>query len=161
MVGASTKQSKSAKQTKRERYILHDVIPPIMDEGYEQIPSGYILFPSYEDYKKIKNIDKTISRFLERRSEIATEEKLYKCLEIIESTVEVCDEMRLDINIEHTFNVPFPNIIKFIEKVDYDYEDNKLKDVGDNIENESKRVKDKYIKIVETLYEKNIWLFEG
>ena len=69
--------------------------------------------------------------------------------------------MRLGTNIEFTFNKAFPNIIKFIEKVGYNYEDNKLKDVGDNIENESKRVKDKYIKIVETLYKKNIWRFEG
>ena len=82
------------------------------------------------------------------------EEQLYKCLEILEFTVEVCDKMRLGTNIEFTFNEAFPNIIKFIEKVGYGYEDNKLKDVGDNIENESKRVRDKYIKIVEKLYEK-------
>ena len=152
----------TANQTKRERYILHDVIPPIMDGEYEQIPSGYISFPCFEDYKKIKKIDKTISRFFKRGREILfIEKEHYKCLLKIESTVEVCDEMSLGTNIEFTFNKAFPNIIKFIEKVGYNYEDNKLKYVGDNIENESKTVKDKYIKIVETLCKKEIWPFEG
>ena len=50
----------SAKQSKSERYILHDVTLPFKVEEYEEIPAGYISFPSFEDYKKIKNIDKTI-----------------------------------------------------------------------------------------------------
>ena len=48
-----------------------------------------------------------------------------------------------------------------LHDVGYHYEDNKLKYVGDNIENERKRVKDKYIEIVETMYKKEIWPFEG
>ena len=74
----------TANQTKGERYILHDVIPPKMDGEYEQIPSDYISFPSFEDYKKIKRIDKTISRFFKRGSEILfIEKEHYKCLLII------------------------------------------------------------------------------
>ena len=142
-----------ANQMKGERYVLRDVIPPVMIEGiYEMVPPGYISFPSFEDYKKIKNIDKTISRFLERRSEIKKEERLYKCLELIESIVEDCDEMRLGYNIEDTFRVTFPNIIKFIEEVGYEYKDDKLFNVGILFANESKRVRYGYIMIVEKLY---------
>ena len=146
----------SANQMKGERYVLHDVIPPIMLEGiYEMVPPGYIIFPSFQDYKKIKkSIDKTISRFLERRGGILKEETLYKCLEIIESIIEVCDKMRLGTSIEHTFNKAFPNVIKFIEEIGYEYKDDKLFNFGILFVNESKRDRYKYIKIVETLYKK-------
>ena len=41
-------------QKKSERFILHNVTSPIMDGGYELFPAGYISFPSFGDYKKIK-----------------------------------------------------------------------------------------------------------
>ena len=122
------------------------------DDGYTPVINGYISFPSHKDYKKIKNINKTISRFLERRGEINKDEKVYKCLELIESLIEDCDVMRLDCNVEYTFNEAFPNRIEFIEKVGYNYDDNELVDVGVLFVNESKRPKEKYIKIVEKLY---------
>ena len=54
-----------------------------MQDGYELFPAGYISFPSFWDYKKIKNINKIISRFLERRREIYDDDKVLKCLELI------------------------------------------------------------------------------
>ena len=136
------------------------------DDGCPPIINGYISFSSHKDYKKIKNINKTISRFLETRGEIKKDDKAYKCLELIESLIEDCDVMRLGSNVEYTFNEAFPNIIEFIEKVGYNYEDNELVDVGysdeyDDFVNESKIIKEKYIKIVEKLYKKKIWPFEG
>ena len=41
-------------QKKSERFIRHNVSSPIMDEGYELFPAGYISFLSFDDYKKIK-----------------------------------------------------------------------------------------------------------
>ena len=136
------------------------------DDGCTPIINGYISFPSYKDYKKIKNINKTISRFLERREEINKDVKVYKCLELIQTLIEDCDVMRLGCNVEYTFNEAFPAIIEFIVKVGYNYEDNELVDVGysdeyDDFVNESKIIKEKYIKTVEKLYKKKIWPFEG
>ena len=74
------------------------------DDGYTPIINGYISFPSHKDYKKIKNINKTISRFLDRRGEINKNDK--------ESLIEDCDVMRLGCNVEYTFNEAFPNIIE-------------------------------------------------
>ena len=82
-------------------------------------------------------------------------------MELIESLIEDCDVMRLGCNVEYTFNEAFPNRIEFIEKVGYNYEDNELVDAGVLFVNESKRPKEKYIKIVEKLYKKKIWPFEG
>ena len=72
--------------------------------------------------------------------------------------------MRLDSNDEYSFDEAFPAIIEFIEKVGYDYNyNNKVYDVGNKIifVNESNMVKEKYINIVEKLYKKKIWPFEG
>ena len=127
-------------------------------------PAGYISFPSFWDYKKIKNINKIISRFLERRREIYDDDKVLKCLELIESLIEGCDVMRLDSNDEYSFDEAFPAIIEFIEKVGYDYNyNNKVYDVGNKIifVNERNMAKEKYINIVEKLYKKKIWPFEG
>ena len=153
-------------QKKSQRFVLHNVTSPIMDEGYELFPAGYISFPSFEDYKKIKKINIIISRFLERRREINNDDKVLKCLELIESLIEGCDVMRLGIDDKCSFNEGFPAIIEFIEKVGYSYEDNELVNVGysyeyDDFVNESKIIKEKYIKIVEKLYKKKIWPFEG
>ena len=152
---------RTVKQVNCERYVLHDVIPPFKVGRYEEFPAGYISFPSYEDYRKIKNIDKMISTFLERRRAINKDDKVYKCLELIESLIEDCDVMRLGTNDECSFNEAFPDIIEFIEKVGYNYKDKELVDVGVLFVNEGKRVKEKYIKIVEKLYKKKIWPFEG
>ena len=151
-------------QKESVRFILHNVTSPIMQDGYETFPAGYISFPSFWDYKKIKNIYKIISRFLERRREIYDDDKVLKCLELIESLIEDCDVMRLGTVDECSFNEAFPSIIEFIEKVGYDYNyNNKVYDVGNKIifVNESNMAKEKYINIVEKLYKKKIWPFEG
>ena len=151
-------------QKESVRFVLHNVTSPIMQDGYELFPAGYISFPSFWDYKKIKNINKIISRFLERRREIYDgDDKVLKCLELIETLIEDCDVMSLDTNDEHSFDETFPAIIEFITKVGYDYKYNKLYDVGKNIifVNESKMVKEKYNNIVEKLYKNKIWPFEG
>ena len=77
-------------------------------------------------------------------------------MELIESLIEGCDVMRLGTDDECSFNEAFPAV-----KVGYSYEDNKLVDVGILFVNESKIIKEKYIKIVEKLYKKKIWPFEG
>ena len=150
-------------QKESYRFVLDNVTSPNTQDGYEMFPAGYILFPSFLDYKKIKNINKTISRFLERRREIYDDDKVLKCLELIESLIEDCDVMRLDTNEDYSFNEAFPAIIEFINKVGYGYKDGKLYDVGNNIlfVDESNMVKEKYSNIVEKLYEKKIWPFEG
>ena len=150
-------------QKESVRFVLHNVTSPIMQDGYEMFPAGYISFPSFWDYKKIKNINKIISRFLERRREIYDDDdKVLKCLELIESLIEGCDVISLDTNDEYSFDEAFPSIIEFIKKVGYDYKNNKLYDVGKNIlfVNESNMAKEKYINIVEN-YIKKIWPFEG
>ena len=152
-------------QKESVRFVLHNVTSPIMQDGYELFPAGYISFPSFWDYKKIKNINKIISRFLEKRREIY-DDKVLKCLELIESLIEDRDVMRLNTNDESSFNVAFPSIIEFIKKVGYDYKDNynKLYDVGNKIifdDNESDMVKEKYTIIVQKLFKKKIWSFEG
>ena len=150
-------------QKESVRFILHNVTFPIMQDGYELFPAGYISFPSFWDYKKIKNVNKIISRFLERRREIYDDDKVLKCLELIESLIEGCDVMSLVTNDEYSFDEAFPAIIEFIKKVGYDYKYNKLYDVGNKIlfVNESNMVKEKYSNVVEKLYEKKIWPFEG
>ena len=107
-------------------------------------------------YKKIKNINKIISRFLERRREICDDDKVLKCLELIESLIEGCNVMSLGTNDEYSFDEAFPSIIEFIKKVGYDCKYNKLYDVGNNIlfVDKSNMVKEKYSNIVKKLYEK-------
>ena len=104
-------------QKESYRFVLDNVTFPIMQDGYELFPVGYISFPSFRDYKKIKNINKIISRFLERRKEIYDDDKVLKCLELIETLIEDCDVMRLDTNEDYSFNEAFPSIIEFIKKV--------------------------------------------
>ena len=146
-------------------FILHNVTSPIKHEGYEIYPAGYISFPFYGCYKKIKNINKIISIFLKRRREI-NDDKVLKCLELIESLIVNCPVMNLCTNFEDTFDEAFPAIIKFIEKVGYGYKNNyhKIYDVGNEIifdDNESDMAKEKYINIVKKLFEKKIWSFNG
>ena len=153
-------------QKESERFVLHNVTSPIMQDGYVMIPAGYISFPSFCDYKKIKKINKIISRFLERRREIYDDDKVLKCLELIESLIEGCDVMRLGTNYEYSFDEAFPFIIEFIKKVGYDYKDNynKLYDAGNKIifdDNESDKAKEKYTIIVQKLFKKKIWSFDG
>ena len=149
-------------QKESVRFVLHNVTS-IMQDGYELFPAGYISFPSFWDYKKIKNINKIISRFLERRREIYDDDEVLKSLELIESLIEGCDVMSLDTNEDYSFDEAFPAIIEFIRKVGYGYKDGKLYDVGNKIifVNESNMAKEKYINIVEKLYEKKTWSFEG
>ena len=101
-------------QEESVRFVLDNVTSPIMQDGYELFPARYISFPSFWDYKKIKNINKIISRFLKRRREIYDDDKVLKCLELIESLIEDCDVMRLDTNEDYSFNEAFPAIIEFI-----------------------------------------------
>ena len=151
-------------QKESVRFVLNNVTSPIVQDGYELFPAGYISFPSFWDYKKIKNINKIISRFLERRREIYDDDdKVLKCLELIESLIEGCDVMSLVTNDEYSFDEAFHAIFEFIKNVGYDYKYNKLYDVGNKIlfVNESNMAKEKYINIVEKLYKKKIWPFEG
>ena len=148
------------------RFILDNVTPPIKYEGYEMYPAGYTSFPTYWCYKKLININEIISIFLKRRREIKNDDKVLKCLELIESLIDDCPVMKLGTNCEDTFDEAFPDIVKFIEKVGYEYKDNyhKLYDVGTKIyfdDNESDKVKEKYIIIVHKLYKKEIWSFNG
>ena len=148
------------------RFILDKVTSPIKHEGYEVYPMGYISFPSYWCYKKLRNINKIISIFLKRRREINNDDKVLKCLELIESLIDDCPVMKLGTNFEDTFDVAFPAIVKFIEKVGYEYKDNyhKLYDVGTKInfdDNESDKAKEKYTILVHKLYKKEIWSFNG
>ena len=108
-------------QKESVRFVLDNVTSPITQDGYELFPAGYISFPSFWDYKKIKNVNKIISRFLERRREIYDDDKVLKCLELIESLIEGCDVMSLVTNDEYSFDEAFPTIIEFIKKVGYDY----------------------------------------
>ena len=146
------------------RFILDKVTSPIKHEGYEMYPAGYITFPSYWCSKKIKNVNKIISIFLKRRREMNKDDKVLKCLELIESLIDDCPVMKLGTTFEDTFDVAFPAIAEFIKKVGYEYKDDyhKLYDVGTKINfdyNESDKVKEKYIIIVHKLYEKEIWSF--
>ena len=120
-------------------------------------------FLPFWDYKKIKNINKIISRFLERRREIYDDDKVLKCLELIESFIEGCDVMSLVTNDEYSFDEAFPAIIEFIKKVGYGYKDGKPYDFGKNIlfVDESNMVKEKYSNIVQKLYEKKYGYLRG
>ena len=159
----SNKMVSNSFQMGSVRFVLHNVTSPLMQDGYEVLPTGYISLTSFWDYNKIKNINKTISRFLERRREIYDDDKVLKFLELIKFLIEDCDVMSLDTNDEYSFDEAFPAIIKFIKKVGYDYKNGKLYDVGNNIlfVDESNIAKEKYSNIVEKLYEKKIWPFEG
>ena len=150
-------------QKESYRFVLDNVTSAITQDGYEMFPTGYISFPFFLDYKKIKNINKIISRFSQRRREIYDDDKVLKCLELIESLIEDCDVMRLDTNEDYSFNEVFPAIIEFINKVGYDYKDGKLYDVGNKIlfVNESNIVKEEYSNIVEKLYEKKYGHLRG
>ena len=58
-------------QMQRRTFILENVIPPAFDDnGYEEISAGYIKFSSLRKYKKMKNLDNLIRRFLKRLPEI-------------------------------------------------------------------------------------------
>ena len=95
-------------------FTLNNASPPGIQDGFEILPAGYITFSSFNDYKKIKNINKTISRFLERRKEIKSDKKVLKCLELIEFLIDGCYEMKYLYNDEYAFESAFPFIIKFI-----------------------------------------------
>ena len=70
-------------------FTLENVTPPILcDMGYEMYPAGYLSFPCYGCYKKIKKINKNISIFLKRRREMSNK-KVLKCLELIESLIDI------------------------------------------------------------------------
>ena len=145
-------------------FTLKNITPPAFMDGYEVLPAGYITFSSYWDYKKIKNINRLITRFLKRLTEINNDDKVLKCLELIESLVDDCNVMRLDTEDEETFNVAFPGIVRFIKKVGFGFgeKNNKLYNAGINIlfdDYTSGKVKDKYIIILHKLFKKNIWPF--
>ena len=127
-----------------ERFILHNDTSPIMQGGgYKLLPVGHIIsFPSFWDFKKIKNFNKTISRFLERRREIYDDVEVLKCLELIESLIEDCGVH--DTKEDYSYKVDFPTIIEIINKVGYVYKD------------ESNIVKEKYNNIVQEIYRKNM-----
>ena len=93
------------------------------------------------------------------------DDKVFKCLDKIETLVDKCGKVILSTNFEDTFDVAFPGIVKFIKKVGFGYgeKNNKLYDAGINIrfdDNMSGKVKHKYCVILHKLYEQNIWPFE-
>ena len=50
-------------QKESYRFVLDNVTFPLTQDGYGMFPAGYILFPSFLDYKKIKNIIKLFQDF--------------------------------------------------------------------------------------------------
>ena len=50
-------ERKSFAKENSRRFILDKVTSPIKHEGYEIYPAGYISFPCYGCYKKIRNIN--------------------------------------------------------------------------------------------------------
>ena len=150
-------------QMQRSTFILENVIPPEFDEGIEFFPAGYINFYSFLKYKKMKNLDDLIRRFLKRLPEIEDDYKVFKCLNLIENLVDKCGKVLLATSIEETFGKAFPGIVKFIKKVGFDYGGkNKLYNVGINImfnDKMSGMVKNKYCVILYKLYDQNIWPF--
>ena len=77
-------------------FILENITPPDFRGGKEIKPPGYLVFPSLWHYKKIKNLDKIISHFLKRLTEIKNN-KVFKCLDLIESLLDDCGKMKLQI----------------------------------------------------------------
>ena len=147
-------------------FLLENITPPVFDEGYEIVPAGYVIFSSLLEYKKMKNLDNLIRNFLKRLPGIKNDDdKVFKCLDKIESIVDKCGKLILSTNFEETFDVAFPGIVRFIKKVGFGYgeKNNKLYDAGINIrfdDNMSGKVKHKYCVILHKLYEQNIWPFE-
>ena len=117
-------------------FTLENITPPVFCEmGYEMFPAGYIVFSSLWKYKKMKNLNRLIRRFLKRLPEIKNDDKVFECLDFIESLVDDCGKVGLNTKDERTFDVVFPGIVKFIKKVGFGYGEkaNKLYDAGINI----------------------------
>ena len=62
----------------------------------------------------MKNLERIIRRFLKRLPEIKNDDKVFECLDVIESLLDKCGKVGLDTNFEETFDVVFPGIVKFI-----------------------------------------------
>ena len=150
-------------QMQRSTFVFENVTPSEFDEGFEVFPAGYIKFYSLEKYKKMKNLDNLIRRFLKRLPEMKDDNKVFKCLNLIENLVDICDKVILATNFEETFGEAFPGKVKFIKKVGFGYgERNELYNVGINImynDKMSGMVKHKYCVILYKLYDQNIWPF--
>ena len=144
-------------------FILVNITPPVFKDGKEYCPPGYIIFPSLRHYKKIKNLDSIIRHFLKRLQEIKNN-KVFKCLDLIESLVDDCGKVGLVTEDEKTFVIVFSGIVNFIELVGFGFgqgeKNDKLYDVGINMrfdDNISGKVKHKYCTILHKLYDQNIW----
>ena len=153
----------------QETFKLENITSPIYtDDGfgeYEIVPAGYITFSSFCQYKKLKNLDRMIKYFLKRLPEIKNNDKVFECLNKIESLIDKCGEVKLDTNFEQTFDVAFPGIVKFIKKVGFGYGEiaKILYDAGINIRSDvniSDKVKHKYCVILHRLHDQKIWPFE-
>ena len=149
----------------QRNFILENITPPVFMDGYGFLPAGYIVFSSLWQYNKMKNLDRLIRYFLKRLPEIKNNDKVFECLDLIESLVDDCGEVRLDTKDETTFDAVFPGIVKFIKKVGFGFGEkaNKLYDAGINIRSDvniSDKVKHKYCVILHRLYDQNIWPFE-
>ena len=131
-------------QNGSESFFLHNDTSLILQEGVFELKSvGHIIsFPSFWDFKKIKNFNKTISRFLEKRREKYDDVEVLQCLELIESLIEDCDVH--DTKEDYSYKVDFPSIMEIINKVGYVYKD------------ESNIVKEKYNNIVLKLQSKHM-----
>ena len=147
-------------------FILENITPPVFKDGKEYRPPGYIIFPSLWHYKKIKNLNRIISHFLKRLQEIKNNNnnKVFKCLDLIESLVDDCGKVRLVTEDEKTFVIVFSGIVNFIQLVGFGFghgeKNDKPYDVGINMrfdDNISEKVKDKYCIIIHKLYNREIW----
>ena len=145
-------------------FILENITPPVFRDGKEFHPPGYIVFSSLRQYKNIENIDRIVRHFLKRLEELKYNiNKVFKCLELIESLIDDCGKVELVTEDEKTFIV-FSGIVNFIEMVGFSFghgeKNDKPYDVGIDMrfdENISKEVKYKYCNIIHKLYDQNIW----
>ena len=145
-------------------FILENITPPVFKDGKEFHPPGYIIFPSLWHYKKLKNLDRITRHFLKRLEEIKNNNKVFKCLDLIESLVDDCGKVGLVTEDEKTFVIVFSGIMNFIKMVGFSFghgeKNDKPYDVGINMkfdDNISGKVKHKYCIIIHKLYDQNIW----
>ena len=101
----------------------NETLPIFQGAVYEVQPIGhFISFPSFWDFKKIKNFNKNISRFLERgREKYDDIDENLKCLELIENLIEDFDVH--DIKEDYSYKVDFPSVIEVINKVGFLHKD--------------------------------------
>ena len=96
--------------------------------------------------------------------EIKNNEKVFKCLDLIESLIDECGEVGLATEDEKTSAIVFSGIVDFIEMVGFTFshgdKTDKPYNVGINMRfdaNISEKVKHKYCIIIHKMYDNGIW----